>query len=336
MKNCLILLTSSFPYEKGEPFLENEIFFYEDKFDKIIILAQELEPNAELTREVPSNAEVFNIANASKKLARTKDKIKGAIKAVNPAADLMSDKEEIGKSFAKKAFFEYFEARASREFKESVKILNQYDFSKYDNVVIYSYWFFVICRTGSLIKQWLKTKGVDALFVSRAHGYDLYEYVNKLNYLPCRKVLAESVDRVFPCSENGCNHLKSAMPMYKDKFVTSHLGTLDAGVGSFDNTFHLVTCSRTVSIKRLDRLVDALAAAKDYIGEIYWTHIGDGPLQKDIIKAAKEKLKFMDVEFLGSMKNTEVTEYYKTHSVSLFVNVSKSEGLPVSIMEAAS
>ncbi len=42
------------------------------------------------------------------------------------------------------------------------------------------------------------------------------------------------------------------------------------------------------------------------------------------------------VELLGYKQNAEVIQFYKNYSVDLFINVSSSEGLPVSIMEAAS
>ena len=48
---------------------------------------------------------------------------------------------------------------------------------------------------------------------------------------------------------------------------------------------------------------------------------------------AKEKLKNIDFEFLGGMQNQQVYDYYKSNKVDVFVNVSYSEGLPVTIIE---
>ena len=44
----------------------------------------------------------------------------------------------------------------------------------------------------------------------------------------------------------------------------------------------------------------------------------------------------MQYEFIGQLKNEDVQKYYHTHHIDLFINVSESEGLPVSIMEAMS
>ncbi len=43
MKKCLIILTSEFPFSAGEPFLESEIKYQKQCFDKVIVLAQDLD-----------------------------------------------------------------------------------------------------------------------------------------------------------------------------------------------------------------------------------------------------------------------------------------------------
>lgn len=45
---------------------------------------------------------------------------------------------------------------------------------------------------------------------------------------------------------------------------------------------------------------------------------------------------FITYRFLGARTNVQVCDYYKDNAVDLFVNMSESEGLPVSIMEAMS
>ena len=74
---------------------------------------------------------------------------------------------------------------------------------------------------------------------------------------------------------------------------------------------------------------------------VLWTHIGGGVEGKtkyfdSIREYAKAKLKNIDFEFLGGMQNQQVYDYYKSNKVDVFVNVSYSEGLPVSLMEASS
>lgn len=336
MNKCLILLTSCFPFDNKETFLENEIFFQSKYFNKIIILAQELSPSQTEARKIPDNATAYNISVQKKQIARYGDVIRGALRFFTPSDACQTDKERIGNSFSKKIFCEYFEQRSQRQFEESMKIIKTVDFSDFDEIVIYSYWFFANCRTGILIKKYFQSIGKNAILFSRAHGYDLYEYANKLNYLPLRLSMAEEVEKVFACSEDGRDYLKKTLPEYSDKFCCSYLGTFDNGLSSYDKTFHLVTCSRTTEVKRLDKLVEALASMKDNIGEVYWTHIGDGPLQDKIKSLCEERLDFINYEFLGNLNYSQIFDYYKNHSINLFVNTSRSEGLPVSIMEAIS
>ncbi len=85
----------------------------------------------------------------------------------------------------------------------------------------------------------------------------------------------------------------------------------------------------------MDILIDALSRI-DFT--ISWTHIGSGPLLKDLTEYASKKLNKQNIhfEFLGAMPNSAVMDYYQNNKISCFVNCSRSEGVPVSIMEAQS
>ena len=87
----------------------------------------------------------------------------------------------------------------------------------------------------------------------------------------------------------------------------------------------------------LELFIDALAIINDIT--ISWKHIGYGMLFDEIKKYAEEKLgpkSNIDFKFLGGMSNQDVYGFYNGECVDLFINVSRSEGLPVSIMEACS
>jgi glycosyltransferase involved in cell wall biosynthesis len=113
------------------------------------------------------------------------------------------------------------------------------------------------------------------------------------------------------------------------------LGTLDSGSAPphSDNVFRVVTCARAEPLKRLDLLAEALRSAR---GEIEWTHIGNGSDMNRIRRIATEfppGVRFVEEGYLPSW---EVVERYRRKPFDVFVNVSRSEGLPVSIMEALS
>ncbi|MCQ2485714.1 MAG: glycosyltransferase [Clostridia bacterium] len=336
MKRCLILLTSSYPYQTQESFLESEIPYMQNHFDKIITLAIDVDKNAKKKRAVPENADCYNIAKQKKTISRTQSKLMGAINYVKGSE--YSDCDNDAKTPKQKIFLEYFCARAEKEFKLCMDILKKYDFSKYDSITVYSYWFFVAALIGVKIKEALAPKCAKIKLVSRAHGYDVYESVNVLNYLPMRAYLLDKVDAVFPCSIDGENHIKKMYPVFENKIHHSYLGTVECGLnkGSKEG-FRIVSCSRAVPLKRLERIVSSLAELEsEEIKNLEWVHIGGGPELEKIKALAKEKLGFMSVKFTDDVTNAEVLDFYRKNGVDLFINVSNTEGLPVSIMEVLS
>lgn len=52
------------------------------------------------------------------------------------------------------------------------------------------------------------------------------------------------------------------------------------------------------------------------------------------VKKVAEGYRFVEATFPGIVDNAELLERYSSHHFDLFVNVSESEGLPISIMEA--
>lgn len=336
MKNCLILITSSYPFQTQESFLEAEIPYIQKYFDKIITLAIDIDRGAPKMRATPENADCYNVAKQKKFISRNISKLSGAVNYYRGSDYTEHDSE--ADSFKRKMFLEYFGARAEREFGLCLDVLKNYDFSQFESVTVYSYWFFVAALIGIKIKEYVSAQCGKVRLVSRAHGYDVYENVNKLNYLPLRAYLLNKVDAVFPCSEDGERHIRERYPVFESKVKHSYLGTADGGTGKgSEDGFHIVSCARAVPLKRLDRIVTGLAQLENAeIKNLKWTHIGGGPELENIKRLAAEKLGFMETEFVGNVSNSDVLDFYRKSPVDLFVNVSSTEGLPVSIMEAIS
>jgi len=71
--------------------------------------------------------------------------------------------------------------------------------------------------------------------------------------------------------------------------------------------------------------------------KITWVHFGDGPKLAEVKALALEILSSnITFEFKGRVTNKEVLTWYTENNPSLFINVSTTEGIPVSIMEAMS
>jgi glycosyltransferase involved in cell wall biosynthesis len=67
-----------------------------------------------------------------------------------------------------------------------------------------------------------------------------------------------------------------------------------------------------------------------------WFVIGDGPQRKFIEDNIYLLPKNSKVKMMGSLPNKDVYKLYEKEKPDLFINLSSSEGIPVSIMEAMS
>lgn len=335
MSACLIMLTNTYPFNGGEYFIENEIDIVSRYFDKIMIFALDADKNAPLTRSIPANASAEITGKYSRKRERAGDLI-GAVLGMS-----FFGKKDGEADIRKKLFREYFLKRSERQFKQVLENISTEEFKEYDEVIIYSYWLFVPASVAVKVKEYLLKNGVKVKkAVSRAHRYDLYEERNSLKYLPEREYLLKNLDAVFACSRDGERYLKEKYQSFAEKIDYSPLGTKDHDAVSHNKTnkFTIVTCSSLNPVKRVWRIADALSL---YMGEkeIKWIHIGgSGKKLRKLENYTGNKLSGKNVffEFKGQMTNDKVNDFYLSNPPDLFLNVSESEGVPVSIMEAAS
>ncbi len=206
--------------------------------------------------------------------------------------------------------------------------------------VFYSFWF---NKWATLLSILSKENIIDH-YISRTHGTDLFEervpYTGKI---PFREFQLKYVSRVFSVSKIGENYLKNKYAIYQDKIHTSYLGTKFYGINTIKNNevFTIVSCARVRNIKRIHLLADLI---KQVDFPIKWIHIGSENLKStditvDLYLKCKEEIKLKNnIEFIatGDLTNEEVLKMYATIPINLFVSVSETEGLPVSMMEAIS
>ncbi len=340
MNRCLIMITTSFPFTSGEPYLETELPYAAQSFDRVLLFTIGLDRGAQLRyTDIPQNVIVCNPSKGSAKKAKLLDLIHGLPALFRFGKKYKSEAAATGRSPLKRLFAGYLISRSERHCNEIYNCISDIDFSVFDEVVLYGYWLFAAAATAVLLKEKIYSLGAKKVrVISRAHSYDVYEYANRLNFLPLRCFLLKNLDGVYTCSENGREYILKKHPEYSDKISVSYLGT-EGGIftkGSDDGVFRILTCSRTIPLKRLDRLVRALALLDGKGLKLSWTHIGDGPSLDEIKLLADEKLGFMNVSFKGEMAHDDVIDYMRENTFDLFVNVSQREGLPVSVMEAIS
>ncbi len=97
----------------------------------------------------------------------------------------------------------------------------------------------------------------------------------------------------------------------------------------------IVSFSNVIPLKRVELIFEVLNGLVNH--EIRWVHFGDGQNLPELEqKIALEKKSHLTVEFRGRVSNEEVLDFYKQEGPYFFINLSTSEGIPVSIMEAFS
>ncbi len=342
MRKGIILITKHFPFNKGETpaesYLENEILTLAKHTERIFVVATEAKNGSPITCKLPQNVQAAALQTTDSKKVKITCLTKSLGMFFANKSPEIADEINIRKLNAKqKAFLFYFKKRAEQKLDCVSKLVSDNVINLNDYDIIYNYWFFDSAYMTVMLKE--KYRLNNYVIVSRTHGYDLYEYTNKLKYIPLRPYLLEKLNKVFPCSDNGTKYLSEKFPDCKNKIRTSYLGSKDYGLQSYKhiaNKLHIASCSRLVPLKRVDRIVDTLSKLESGTFEIEWTHFGGGDSLADLQNRVNSTLKKTKVHLMGNTENKEVMRHYSSMIIDVFVNVSTNEGLPISIMEAAS
>jgi len=335
----LFIIASNYPYGFSEPFLEAEMRYLATRFDHIHIVTTEPCVMADQHFVLPSNAEVSH-ANIN---------IPWVVKLINiwrffsdkVIREEMSGIREIygGRlTIGKLKTLLVARLRALSLYNNLKEKIGLYTHSS-DRVFLYSYWCSEFAHSLALVKK--EEPNITAF--TRAHGWDLYFERSKYDYLPLRMSIFETLDAIFPISENGRNYLLSKFDQQIDesKVVSSRLG-INTGMKNDVlhrrfRKFRIVSCSNLISIKRVDLLVRSLARINDL--EISWIHFGEGDQMIELQLLTQKLLspkKNITFEFRGRVPNWELLSFYAENEIDLFVTVSKWDGIPVSLMEAMS
>lgn len=212
------------------------------------------------------------------------------------------------------------------------------------NVTVVACWFSVL----AVVAADLKKRYPQIKAVSLAHAFEIDAKRNIFRNRSFIEHKLEHLDAVHFISSVKLAGFYESLDEFKirerfgNKIDVVYLGSTNPG-GSLNpmpkerEPLHILTCSRTSPEKRLERLTDALKLWNN--GPLTWTHIGSGPLDEKIHALAAELQQqnpLVTVRFEGYKPNAEVKQWLKENAVHLFVNVSDTEGLPVSVMEAAS
>jgi colanic acid/amylovoran biosynthesis glycosyltransferase len=326
----LFLFTNTFPHGFSEAFLESELPFLSEKFEKVTIIPLHKESGG---RTLATNVEVWNPIigfNPNEKFNLLTNGL------FNLAPTRFAIKEFFNKKvyLSRKKTWNFFTSLLLfRSLFSNVGLWKQLETKIKPEDKLYFYW----GDKSVMMLPTLKSRNINNVALVRFHRTDLYEYA-KGGYIPFRDYVFPFIDQFLPISLDGKEYLLRNYPNLISEKQTRicRLGVFNNGTNpdrDTDTIFHLVSCSYMVPVKRISLIIDALK----YIDfQLKWTHIGTGQLHSQLENSAAQLPANIQVEFAGALSNKEVLAFYQQKHVDLFINVSASEGVPVSIMEALS
>lgn len=206
------------------------------------------------------------------------------------------------------------------------------------NTIHYTYWYNEVTSALCLSSEIAS----NCVIVSRAHRFDLYdEFGSEITNL-FKKENLKYINRLYAISKHGLDYLRIKFPEYVNKFEISKLGTSDPcfiSLAPEKDLIRIFSCSLFVKTKRINLIIESLKSLFDKNPQIkiVWIHSGSGSLESEIHSLAKKLLSGkVDYKFLGFVPNSEIYRTYKEEHISILLNVSDSEGIPITFMEAQS
>ena len=332
----LFFATNSFPFGKGEPLVSNQIDYLAKEFDKIIIVSSDTK-NA-ISYTLPENVQAYKLSFGLSAIA----KFLGILNVFSK--NVIKEKAFISQNLDKKFTLQILKVllnyyTVSLKYKSFYKAIIKSQNLKNEQLYFHSYW----CTEAAVGFCLLKNEYPEAKMDSRFHAYDLYLERHNPAYLPLRGFLFEKLDKLFFISDQGKKYFQDTYlkGVINDRLIVNRLGVskddkyfLENNKNKFSG-FRIVSCSSIIELKRIHLIIEALSLIETI--EVEWIHFGNGPLQQEMESLAQDKLgkkKNIHFRFHGFIDNSELKEYYYTHQVDLFINVSRYEGVPISIMEA--
>jgi glycosyltransferase involved in cell wall biosynthesis len=320
----LFYFTSSFPYGIGETWKSNELKFFIEYFDEITVVPHSYGGNLSSPKPLPPGVRLEGPLFESDGIALNKYSLLQLF-------DLhffyyLRELFRRRTIFSKKKIISWLQASIHIKRLLRHPVIRRIRSHPDKDVVLYFFW----GKGGCDFLPFIDKRKFGNIVV-RFHRYDLFEDQNG-GYIPYRKPLLESLGLAAPSSDRGLEHLRSLYPDVKTSMEVLRLGVIGEGEvrGSSDGVLRLLSCSYVVPVKRVHLIVEALMYLEI---PVHWTHVGDGPLMNDLRNAAGHLPANVKVDFPGMVDTSELIDFYKAREIDIFLNVSSSEGVPMSIME---
>jgi glycosyltransferase involved in cell wall biosynthesis len=338
-KNLIVIFTFKYPFEPPtEQFLDDELHFLAEE-DADILLVPSAREKKDALYPFPgamANVSVRAIGRGSLPC----ETCAGLLSAAVHIRHLRNDVRRIFRSeqlhgkmrVLKETLKEHIQAGAL--YRHFVRQIPDQVFRGRERIILYSYWLNPSAAAEAMFKKHLKKRyAVPVAAYARAHGDgDLYRKGME-HCRPCLTLLNEEIDMIFPISRDGRESLM------KDGILraeTRRLGVkkLSAFLPARNPVPLIVSCSVINANKRVEKIAEILAHIPR---ELRWIHFGGGEMEQSLRGFCEKRLPGnVHWEMRGWTPHDEIVAFYGKETPDLFLNVSRMEGIPVSVMEAMS
>jgi glycosyltransferase involved in cell wall biosynthesis len=338
-KTLLLIFTYKYPFEPPtEQFLDDEIRYLDREDIDILFVPNAREKKSEmypftvgrgnvhiceLKRSRIQNEMICGTATTTKKLSQ----VIADIRAINQKV-----KPKFRNSIKKLTIEQYVQGGAL--YQELIRQIPKEYLQGRERIILYSYWLNSMIIAEAFYKEYLeKTTSAKIIAYARAHG-DGDLYVKGMdNFRPGIELVNKEINAIFPISDNGRLTLSNQGIEHAE---TYRLGVKKRSnfLSAKDGAPLIVSCSVINDNKRVEIIAEIISGLKF---EVSWVHFGGGPneetLREKCLRTMPENVRW---KLNGWTEHEQVMAFYKRERPNLFINVSKVEGIPVSIMEAMS
>lgn len=208
------------------------------------------------------------------------------------------------------------------------------------STVYYTFWFDYATAALSLMPS--------CVYVSRAHGYDVYDTrYGKYRLGPVRDYTLSHIKALYPVSRAGLEYLDNLYPGHREKMHLRLLGSekkdkdfITRCHNAQDKAITILSTARVSPEKRVLKNLDFvknLASARKDIA-VKWIHVGDGPQMEELRRqsSTSSSPSNLKIELLGNLPNDEIHRIYHEEIIDWTLLLSESEGTPIAICESFS
>lgn len=332
----LYLFTSVFPYGlTGEAFIEPELQYLLQEFNLTIVTCASENELQGVKRKLPDEVSIVHLKDRLSKVQKIQFLLCNSFQPLLWKELFYSAKSKKKLLLKWKDIVGFYIMAKNIEYQITELGLAENS----DNSLFYTYW----NSYQALALLFLKEKNPALKVVSRIHGYDLYKERANSGWQPFKQYMGNTLNGLFFITETAKQYF---IRTYLEGQPGNRLYVCRLGVPQKEarpkklegSSFHLVSCSNVIPLKRVGLIVDALAlCSKDIC--LKWTHFGDGiqmPAIKEQIQSKLLQKGNMEVSLKGYVEHQSIMHFYDKNFVDCFLSTSSSEGCPVSIQEAIS